>query len=109
MAADGSGVWSYCASKAGVDSLTKTLASSLSKYCITVNSIAPGVFPTKMTQFALNRNEQLLKSVQPLGRIGTESDIEGVVVFLVSKASAHINGVVLPVDGGFLVGGASKL
>jgi NAD(P)-dependent dehydrogenase (short-subunit alcohol dehydrogenase family) len=76
------------------------MASSLASRKITVNAIAPGVFPSRMTRFGVENNLELLEMVQPLGRIGKMEDVAGLTLFLSSRASAHITGAVIPVDGG---------
>jgi NAD(P)-dependent dehydrogenase (short-subunit alcohol dehydrogenase family) len=104
LSGPGSGTWSYNASKAALTHLSRTLAFSLADKFITVNAIAPGVFPSKMTAFGIEQGKELLEAVQPLGRIGTAEDIAGLVLFLSSKASAHITGAVIPIDGGASLG-----
>ena len=100
LSKDGHGTWSYNASKAAVNSLTRTLATSLAPRGITVNAISPGFFPSKMTAFGIKNNKNVLESLQPLGRIGVEEDMQGLILYLSSKASAHMTGVILPLDGG---------
>jgi NAD(P)-dependent dehydrogenase (short-subunit alcohol dehydrogenase family) len=96
----GTGTWSYNASKAAVNQLTKSLALSLSTKSITCNAIAPGFFPSRMTEFGLKENLDVLESLQPLGRIGGATDMAALGLFLCSKGSAHINGAIIPIDGG---------
>lgn len=99
--------YAYNASKAGVHQLGRHLAAELGPQKITVNVIAPGFFPSKMTAGFLSADgvgEAMVQS-NPLRRLGQKSDIIGTTLFLVSKASAYINGVVLPVDGGSHIGG----
>lgn len=94
--------FSYGASKAAVHMLTRKMAAVLAADHITVNAIAPGPFPTKMTAHALDdprRREQVIDRV-PLGRVGTEEDIAGTAIFLASRAGAYLTGSVIPVDGG---------
>ncbi|KAK9473225.1 uncharacterized protein V1510DRAFT_415457 [Dipodascopsis tothii] len=96
-----SGTYGYMASKAGVHHLSKMLAVELGPRNITVNAVAPGFFPTKMTAGLLQVvGEDTLAESNPLGRLGTDTDLVGLVVFLVSPASAYINGAVIPLDGG---------
>jgi NAD(P)-dependent dehydrogenase (short-subunit alcohol dehydrogenase family) len=97
------GTWPYNASKAAIHHLTQTMAVSLAGKLITVNAIAPGVFPSDMTAFGLKTAKDTLIKEQPLGRLGNESDMAGIVIFLASKASAHLNGVIIPIDGGALL------
>lgn len=94
--------YSYSASKAGVHMLARHMAHHLVDERITVNTIAPGPFVSEMTKAALGHQEGMDKwaSETPLGRIGTPEDMAGAVLFLSSRASAWLTGVVLPVDGG---------
>ncbi|KAJ1341298.1 hypothetical protein BSLG_004028 [Batrachochytrium salamandrivorans] len=89
-----SGTWSYAASKAAVNQLTRVLATTLANDMITVNAIAPGYF-LGMTKFGISKAKTLMEEMQPLGRIGIPHDIAGIVLFLSSPASAHITGVVI--------------
>ncbi|EPS35894.1 hypothetical protein H072_10635 [Dactylellina haptotyla CBS 200.50] len=103
--------YSYSASKAAVIHVTKHLAVTLGPKRILCNSIAPGFFPSKMANALIDiygGTDQLAK--QNLnGRLGLEDDFAGTVVFLSSKASSHVNGVVIPLDGGgHLVGDIFK-
>ncbi|KAJ3160277.1 hypothetical protein HK101_000931 [Irineochytrium annulatum] len=111
LAAAGQGTWPYNASKAAVNHLTRTLAVSFARYNVTVNAIAPGVFPSNMTKFGLDNAKDALVEAQPLGRIGTVEDMAGMALFLTSRASAHITGAVIPIDGGQSLGtiGYSKI
>jgi NAD(P)-dependent dehydrogenase (short-subunit alcohol dehydrogenase family) len=99
---------SYCASKAGVDGLVRSLAMEWGPEGIRVNAVAPGTIETEMQKkmIASGRlsNESALQRV-PLGRIGHPHDIGNAVTFLVSDKAAYISGVVLPVDGGWAGGG----
>lgn len=90
----------YCASKAAVVNMTRTVAIDLTKNNIRVNAIAPGYFATEMNSDFLQSEEgqKFLKST-PAGRAGNIQDLVGPVVFLASDAGAYVNGVVLPVDG----------
>lgn len=97
---------SYVASKGGVIALTKDLAVRWIPHGINVNAIAPGWFPTNMTEPVLSpefmdKGEELLESV-PAGRFGGEDDLKGVIVLLASRASDYISGEVIVVDGGTL-------
>lgn len=92
----------YGASKAALHHLTRALTKRLGKDHIVVNAIAPGPFPSRMTNI---ESEALKKSVQtyiPLGRPGEAEDIEGLVVFLTSRAGAYVNGTTIPLDGGYI-------
>ncbi len=90
----------YSASKAGIIALTKDLAVKWGPYGVTVNAIAPGFFPTKMTRVLLERHGEAILQQIPLGRFGTEDDIKGLIVFLSSRASEYMTGSIIVVDGG---------
>jgi NAD(P)-dependent dehydrogenase (short-subunit alcohol dehydrogenase family) len=92
----------YGASKAGLHHLTRALTKRLGREHIIANAIAPGPFPSRLTD---TTSEAVKKSVQtyvPLGRAGEPQDIEGLVVFLAARASNYVNGVTIPLDGGYL-------
>ena len=90
----------YHASKGGVIAFTKDLACKWGIHNIQVNSIAPGWFPTNMSQVVIERNkEEFLKKI-PLRRFGNDHDLKGAAVFLSSDASDYVTGNVLVVDGG---------
>jgi NAD(P)-dependent dehydrogenase (short-subunit alcohol dehydrogenase family) len=92
--------YSYAAAKAAVHHLTRMLAVHLGGRAITVNAIAPGFFPSKMTRALLENHREAFEKACPLGRIGEPSDMAGIAIFLASKAASYINGAVIPVDGG---------
>ena len=92
----------YHASKGGVVLLTRDLARKWAPHNIQVNAIAPGWFPTNMSEVVIERNrDTFLKSI-PLGRFGNDHDLKGAAVFLASAASDYVTGHVLVVDGGQL-------
>ena len=91
----------YNSSKGGVVNFTRSLAAEWARYNITVNAIAPGVFPSKMSQGMIDRSEQYIRDQTPLKRLGGEEDLKGVTVLLASEASAYITGQTIAVDGGF--------
>ncbi len=90
----------YHASKGAVVNMTRDLATSWARYGITVNAIAPGWFPTKMSRGLLDKYEQQMLLDIPLQRFGEPNDIKGVIVFLASPAAAYVTGQILVVDGG---------
>jgi NAD(P)-dependent dehydrogenase (short-subunit alcohol dehydrogenase family) len=95
----------YSASKGGVAQLTKSLAIAFAADGIRVNAVAPGWIATHLTQGLQDdaaRSAQILART-PLGRWGTPQDIAGPVLFLASPAARFVTGVVLPVDGGYLI------
>ncbi|KAG9042446.1 hypothetical protein FS837_010880, partial [Tulasnella sp. UAMH 9824] len=105
LAAPGKGLWSYYSSKAAVNHLTQLMATTLSKRKITVNAILPGIFPSKMSAYSLKQGGDAISSSQPMGRLGDVFDMAGVALFLTSKASRHVNGALIPVDGGAYIHG----
>jgi NAD(P)-dependent dehydrogenase (short-subunit alcohol dehydrogenase family) len=95
----------YSASKGGVAQLTKSLAIAYAADGIRVNAVAPGWIATPLTQALQDdpaRSEPILART-PLGRWGTPEDVAGPVLFLASAAARFVTGVVLPVDGGYLI------
>ncbi len=95
----------YSASKGGVVALTRDLAVKWGRYGIRVNALAPGFFPTRMTEKLLARTEPLLAARIPLGRVGRPGELAGAALFLASPASDYVTGHVLVVDGGATAGG----
>ena len=99
-----------CAAKAGVDMLTKTLALEWGPAGIRVNSISPGPIADTEGMRRLAPTEKLLELTKrsvPLQRLGEASEIGAAALFLASDSGSYIGGVVLPVDGGWSVAGAS--
>lgn len=96
--------FAYPASKAAVHHLTRAMARTLSADQITVNSIAPGPFESKMMAFALGHEEgrKAIGAQIPLGRIGQASDMIGLSRFLASPAADYITGTTIPLDGGYV-------
>ncbi|WP_226584846.1 SDR family oxidoreductase [Halobacillus litoralis] len=90
----------YNASKGAVITLTKDLAVKWGSSNIHVNALAPGFFPTKMSNGVLEQGGDFILDRTPLGRFGSEKDLKGAAVFLASKASDFVTGEVLVVDGG---------
>ena len=93
----------YCASKAGVENLTRVLALEWAPWGITVNAVAPTFIRTPGTAERLDRPEFLADVLSriPLGRVGTTMEVAAAVLFLASPASSLVTGAVLPVDGGW--------
>jgi NAD(P)-dependent dehydrogenase (short-subunit alcohol dehydrogenase family) len=95
-------MFGYSASKAAVIHLAKNLAVELGPRNIRVNAIAPGFFPSKMASglIELSGGSDQMAASNPSKRLGKPEDIAGLVVFLSSRASSHINGATVTVDGG---------
>jgi 3-oxoacyl-[acyl-carrier protein] reductase len=90
----------YCASKAGLLGLTKSVARELAKRNVTVNAITPGFIVTDMTDGMTDKAREALTEQIPLGRLGAAEDVANAVLFLASDQSAYITGQVLGVNGG---------
>ncbi|HEX2182284.1 MAG TPA: SDR family oxidoreductase [Rubrobacteraceae bacterium] len=90
----------YNSSKGAVISMTRDLATSWARHGITVNAIAPGWFPTRMSGGLIERHEERMLADIPLGRFGNPEDLKGVVVFLASPAASYMTGQTIVVDGG---------
>ncbi len=91
----------YAASKAGLIGLTRDLAQQWTgRKNIRVNAIAPGYFPTEMTDEMGDSEAEMVKMMTPAGRLGDPAELASVGVFLASDAASYVTGITLPVDGG---------
>lgn len=103
-------VAAYCASKAGVASITKSLAIEWARYGVCVNAIAPGYFRTPLTEKVVigtaREKEILLRT--PMKRFGELEELVGAAIFLASDAASFVTGTLLVVDGGYLASGVNQ-
>src|ERR687884_2305836 len=90
----------YNSSKGAVISMTRDLATSWAKHDITVNAIAPGWFPTRMSGALIEQFEDRMLEDIPLHRFGNPEDIKGAILFLASPAANYVTGQTIVVDGG---------
>ena len=90
----------YCASKAGIIGMTKSVARELASRGITVNAVAPGFISTDMTEVLADSVKEATMNQIPMRRFGKPEDVAAAVVFLASDSAAYITGQVLSVDGG---------
>lgn len=93
----------YPASKAAVISLTKDLAAKWARHNINVNAIAPGWFPTDMTDWVMKDHGALIRQGIPMKRFGKDYELKGAVLFLASEASSYVTGHTLFIDGGEVI------
>lgn len=93
----------YCAAKAGLAGLTRSLARELGARNITVNCVAPGFIATDMTDALPDEQKQALENQIPLSRLGSPEDVAALVAFLASPAAAYITGQEMHVNGGMLM------
>lgn len=101
----GTGYSHYCAAKAGVVQLSKSLALEFARYQIRVNAIAPGYFKTEMNDayFDGDNGQSYIRNAVPMRRLGGLEELEGPFLLLASEAGSFMTGEVLAVDGGHLV------
>jgi NAD(P)-dependent dehydrogenase (short-subunit alcohol dehydrogenase family) len=100
-------VIAYTASKSAIEGMTRAMAVELAQYGIRVNCIAPGFIKTNMSTVALDKDPERKARVlsrTPLGRLGKPEEVAEAALFLVSRSSSYITGVILPVDGGNSIG-----
>jgi NAD(P)-dependent dehydrogenase (short-subunit alcohol dehydrogenase family) len=110
MRAVGSGRTAYGTSKGAVIALTRQMAVELCQHGITVNAVAPGPVDTPMTRVLHTDKfrEEYTRAI-PMKRYGTTAEIASAVAYLASDGASYVNGIVLPVDGGFLAHGAGSI
>lgn len=95
------GQTNYAATKAGVVGMTKTWAQELGRYGITANAIAPGYVKTAMTEAIPDNIKQMALMTIPVGFLGEPMDLAVGYLFLASEEARFVNGICLPIDGGF--------
>ncbi|MEW5810437.1 MAG: SDR family oxidoreductase [Actinomycetota bacterium] len=96
---------SYCASKGGVANLTRELAAQWARSNIRVNALAPGWFPTEMTDAMMTDEKGLafIDRTVPMRRAGREEELDGALLFLAGNGSSYVTGQTIVVDGGYTV------
>jgi gluconate 5-dehydrogenase len=102
METDAADAIGYSVTKGGLIIFTKDLAAKWARFNIRVNAIAPGWFPSDMTEWILDRQGKKLLQHIPRGRFGEGDELKGAVVFLASNASSYVTGITIPIDGGYL-------
>jgi len=97
---DGQHIVSYVAAKGGLIAMTREFAAKWARRGIRVNAIAPGFFPSRLTEKVLAQAQTQIEAGVPIGRVGAAGELKGVAVFLASAASSYITGQTIVVDGG---------
>ena len=92
----------YNSSKGGIVNFTRSLAAEWAQHNITVNAIAPGVFPSKMSAGMIDRAEEHIMNQTPMRKYGGSEDLNGVTALLASDSSGFITGQIIAVDGGYV-------
>ena len=94
--------YAYSASKAAVHHLTRILAAEFTGRHVNVNAIAPGPFPSHMTEYAMGDAEGRARAAKtvPAGRVGRAEDFAGTILYLAGRAGAYTSGAIIPLDGG---------
>lgn len=90
----------YCAAKAGIEGLTRSLAKEMGNRGITANSVAPGFIDTDMTRALDDSQRDAMLGIIPAGRLGQPEEVAAVVGFLASEAAAYVTGETIHVNGG---------
>ena len=94
----------YASSKAGLIGLTRDLATQwTARKGIRVNALAPGFFPSEMSDKLPDETVKLMKMLTPAGRFGDPVELAATLVWLVSDAASYVTGITVPVDGGFVM------
>lgn len=94
----------YCAAKAGLNGLSRSLARSVARKGITVNVVVPGVYETDMTNSMSEKAQEVVRSLIPVGRRGKPEELAHAVMFLLDPRASYITGSVITADGGISMG-----
>ena len=103
---NGQHIVGYVAAKGGLIAMTREFAAKWARRGIRVNAIAPGFFPSRMTERILDAAKVQVEASVPMGRVGNEGELKGVAVFLASPASSYLTGQQITIDGGWTLGAA---